>query len=438
MKEIVFLELFNDFLWRYIGITSLMLMGIYLSIRGRFSQVVYFPRIVHSFFSQIKRTPTRQVYGVHPIQAFFASVGGAIGVGNLVGIITAIQIGGPGAIFWAWIAALFGMVIKYSEVVVGLRYRVKNTRGSYDGGPMYYLAAAFKGRWAAILASILLCIYGVETYIFNVMTTSFSENWGISSYLVVPILLLGCLFVVRGGVASVGKMSAILLPIFFLFFISMSLWVLIVNVSNIPQVITLIFSSAFSKQAALGGFAGSTVILTIVQGVKQGCYSGDIGIGFASVIHSESSSTDPKKQAVLAVFGVFLDTFVVCSLSVVLVLITGLWQEPIASEVLVQTALALYFPYINLFMPIFLFLLGFSTLTSYFIVGLKAARFLHSRYGSPVYITYGIFAWIFFSFTESVYALLIMNIAGGLLLALNICGLFKLRKTLDFTLGRPS
>ena len=207
------------------------------------------------------------------------------------------------------------------------------------------------------------------------------------------------------------------------------------NIHLMPELLGTVVSSAFSEHAAVGGFLGSGLLATVSHGVRRGCYSGDIGIGYASVIHSETSAKVPEKQAFLVIFEIFLDTFFICTTSVMVILITGTWHQVPDSVMLVQTALSNYFPYMNFFMPLFLFLVGYATINAYFCVGLKCAGELMPRYGKVLYFAYAIFALLFFSFFDSTLAQAIMAIAGGLLLVINSIGIFLLRKEISFYLA---
>ncbi|HEX2582651.1 MAG TPA: amino acid carrier protein, partial [Chlamydiales bacterium] len=380
------LELLNDFIWAHIAFLLLAVLGLYFTIRSRFFQVRKFPAILRSFahFFYDKTSGN----GVHPLKAFFAAIGGCIGIGNIVGICTAVEIGGPGALFWTWVGGLFGMVIQYAEVYLGMKYRVKNSEGSFDGGPMYFLPPAYKGKWIAPVMAILLCIYGVEFFMFNVMADSISTNWHLNQTLVITVLLLATVLVATGGIRRVGEVCSAVIPLFILLYLGMGLWVLGTNILAVPEVIRMIFEGAFSSQAAVGGFAGSTVALTISMGLSRGAYSGDIGVGYTSIIHAESRTTHFGRQASLAIVGIFLDTFVICSISIFLVLLTGHWKEGIDSTLMVQEALGLTFPYMHFFMPFFLFLLGYTTILAYFVVGVKCAKFIAPKWGPILYYTY--------------------------------------------------
>ncbi len=427
-----FLETINEFIWGHIAFLLILGLGAYFSIHSRFFQVRRFGAILGSFFSFFREKNANT--GVHPIKVFFAAIGGCIGIGNVVGIVTAVQIGGPGALFWAWIGGLAGMLIQYSEVYLGMKHRVPNRQGSYDGGPMYFLPLAYKGKWIAPLICILLCIYGVEIFMFNVMADSFASNWHINEYLVVACLMVAILAVASGGISRVGQVCSGLIPLFILVYVLMTLWVIFQHTSELPALFASIFKGAFTAQAAKGGFAGSTVMLSISMGLSRGAYSGDIGVGYTSVLYAESGTQKIQKQASLTIIGIFIDTFVICSLSIFVVLATGHWNSGIDVTLMVQEALGLYFPYMNLFMPIFLFLLGYTSILAYFVVGAKCAKFIHPKWGPTLYYLYACFMLPTFAFVDAAQAFVIMSLAGALLLILNLFGIFLLRKEIRFGL----
>jgi AGCS family alanine or glycine:cation symporter len=376
--------------------------------------------------------------GVHPLKAYFACIGGCVGIGNIAAICTAIQLGGPGALFWIWVTATIGMIIKYSEVYLGMRYRVANKNGGYNGGPMYFLQKVFKTMWIPNTVCVLLCIYGVEVYQFTVITDSVVNNLHINQFVVIFTLLGLVLFAGSGGVRRVGDISSAIIPIFVVLYLGMGGWVLFNNLGAIPSALGLVFSSAFTGSAAFGGFAGSSLMLMMSQGVRRGCYTGDLGVGYAAVIHSESNATEPQEQATLTIFEIFLDTFVICTASVMIVLVTGVWHESISPSMMVQTVLEQYFPYMNYFMPLFLFMLGYSTINAYYCVGLKSAEFLHPKHGRKAYIVYAIAALILFSYGGVNQAQSVMTIANGLLLIINCYGIFRLRHEISFSIGKEA
>lgn len=422
----------DSFFWGYIGFSIIIFLGCYLTLTTRFFQFRAFPHVVSTFLQEIfKRSPNDR--GLHPVKAFFASVGGMIGVGNIVGIVTAIQLGGPGALLWVWVAGFAGTLIKYAEIFLGLKHRVQNTRQGYDGGPMFFLKEAFGVRWISVVICILLCIYGAEIYQFKVVVDSLAYSWGFDRMIITVCLLGLVIYAGIGGVPRVAKMCCWTMPLFLLVYVAMCFWIIGHYFSDLPAVLMTVIKSAFSGHAAVGGFAGSTMMLAIQNGMAGACYSADIGIGNDSTIQSESHTVYPERQARMAFFGVCLDNFI-CTLSILVVLVTGLWQTPIGSEnaPLIQMALAQHFPFINLIMPCFIFILGYTTLISYLIVGIKCANYLHPRRGVLIYILYSICALTFFVFFDQTTALLVMRIAGAFLLIINLTGIYLLRHQIVF------
>lgn len=427
------LEHLNELIWGNLAFILILGIGLYFSLRSRFFQIRRFGSIFRSFISFFREKQEKGP-GIHPLKAFFAAIGGCIGIGNVVGIVTAVTIGGPGALFWTWIGGLAGMLIQYSEVYLGMKYRIKNAHGSFDGGPMYFLPRAYKGKWIAPVICFLLCIYGVEIFMFNVMTNSFSRNWDLNEHWVAFALLAAILAVACGGIKRVGEVCSALIPLFIISYLFMGFWVLFQHIGELPAVILSIFKGAFTAQAAVGGFAGSSVMLAISMGLSRGAYSGDIGVGYTSVIYAESGTTKIQKQSCMTIIGIFLDTFVICTMSIFIVLATGYWNSEVDVTLMVQEALGEHFPFMHIFMPIFLFLLGYTTILAYFVVGIKCARFISKKWGAPLYYLYASIVLPLFAFCEPAEAFVIMSLSGAFLLILNLTGIFLLRKEVKFGL----
>jgi len=436
MIETVFsyLDVFEDLLWGCLGAPLILGLGLLLSLQSRCFQIRKFPAVVKWFISCFSIKKHEVKAGIHPLQAFFACVGGCVGIGNIVGICTAVQVGGPGAIFWIWVTAILGAIVKYTEVYLGVKHRVQNERGEHSGGPMYFLQRATSNKWIPMIVALFLCVYGVEVYQFSVITESLSRNFHCNR-LLIGIALLGLVFFAgKGGLRRVGAICGAIIPIFVVLYMGMGIWVLIQNASDLPLLFATIFKSAFSPSSAVGGFIGSSVILTLSQGVRRGCYTSDVGVGYASVIHSESAATSPQQQASLVIFDVFLDTFLVCTMSVLLILVTGIWNQPLGADLLVQKALATHFPLVDVFMPIFLLLLGYSTITAYFCVGIKCAEFISKKNGKRLFVLFALTALLLSVFVDTSQAQSIMSISGGVLLIINCWGIFQLRHEADYSM----
>ena len=284
------------------------------------------------------------------------------------------------------------------------------------------------------MVCVLLCIYGAEVYQFNVVVDTIAFSSGFDR-LAVAFCLLGLIFYAAlGGVKRVAAICGWVMPFFIFVYIGMAFWIIGSHYADLPAILAMVFKSAFTGHAALGGFAGSTVLLAIQNGMAGACYAADIGIGYDSTIQSEFNTVYPEKQARMAIFGVCLDNFI-CSLGILLALVTGLWQMPLSADngaPLVQIALSQHFPMMELIMPFFIFILGYTTLISYLIVGIKCSRHLHPKRGPAVYVAYSLFVMTFFAFFDQTLALLVMRIAGALLLIVNLSGIWCLRHEVFF------
>ena len=429
-----YLEVIEDFVWTYGGVPALMFVGIYFTYKSNFFQIINMPKILKIFYSYIYQT-SDDAPGVRPIYVFFASIGGCIGIGNVVGVCTAVQLGGPGAVFWMWVAGFFGMLVKYAEIYLGMIYRIKDKHNSYIGGPMIYLQQLQGGKILSSLVAFLFCIYGTEIFIFRTITHTIVEGWGWDKGLVIALLMILVLIIGQGGLQLVGKVSAVVVPLFLVVFASMSIYILAINAWMIPSILKTIFISAWTPHAAIGAFAGSTMMATMTYGVKRACYSGDIGIGYASTIHSQTSETSPSREACMGIMGIFMDTFIICTLSLLLILVTGTWKDGLHETVLVAEALQLYFPYINIFWPMFIFLLGYTSLISFYSVGKNAAVFLLGDNGNKIYPIFAALAFLGFSYIgENVHAMMFMAITGMFLLILNVYGIIMLSDKIKFNL----
>lgn len=430
------LEIIDNLLWGYAVLPALVFIGSLLTYQSGFIQLKEFPHIVKNFFHIL--TSKHNGQGVHPLKAFFTCIGGCMGISNVVAVCTAIQLGGPGALFWIWMTAIAGMILKYSEVYLGLRYRILDEKGHYRGGPMYFLPKVFKQKWLPKVVCLLLCIYGVEIYQFCVVTENISANFDINKYLVALILMAMIIAISRKGVHYIGRIAAILIPAFILGYLGMAAWIFWQNLNLLPAVINSVLQAAFTGHAAIGAFAGSSILLTVSQGMRRSCYAGDVAVGYASVIHSETAEEHPEKQASLAIIEIFLDSFIICTTSVLLVLTTEMWSAPMEASMLVQQALALYFPAMHIFMPIFLLLLGFTTIVAYFSAGIKCAEFLSPKIGRKAYYLYACTSFLAFVLLQTTQALTMMSITAALLLLINLYGIYHLRHEINFKLPKRS
>lgn len=428
------LDAADSLFWVYGGVPTLMLVGIYFTIISKGFQLIKFPSVLKIFYNTIHDTSVNK-RGVRPLYVFFASIGGCIGIGNVVGVCTAVQIGGPGAVFWMWVAGFFGMLVKYAEIYLGMIYRISDKKDGYIGGPIIYLQQLPGGAWLAKIVAFLLCLYGLEVYIFRVILDSIVTEWHVYPPLVILSLIALVILVGEGGIKLVGKVSSVILPIFLTTFVGMSLFIFAINIHLFPAMFKLIFSSAFTSHAPLGAFAGCSVIMAMSHGVRRACYTGDLGIGYASTVHSESSETDPCREASMGIMAIFLDTFVICTLSLFLILLTDTWHSGLSETLMVAAALGKYFPFVNIVWPFFIFLLGYTSLTSFYAVGKNSANFLFGPIGDKVYPFIATALFMTFPYIGDMsHAMIFMSITGALLLMFNVYGIIRLSDKIKFKL----
>lgn len=430
------LDCLEDLFWIYGGVPVLMLVGIYFTFISKAFQLRKLSTIFKMFLDTLYDQSENQ-RGVRPLYVFFASIGGCIGIGNVVGVCTAVQLGGPGAVFWMWIAGFFGMLVKYAEIYLGMVYRISDTKNGYVGGPIIYLQQLTGGKILSKIVAFLLCMYGLEIYIFRVITHSIIQGWNVYAPVAIFMVIALVVLVGQGGVKLVGKVSSVILPFFLTGFIGMSLFIFACNIHLLPGIVKLIIASAFTPHAALGAFAGCSVMMAMSHGIRRACYTGDLGIGYASIIHSQSAEQNPSKEATMGIMAIFLDTFVICTLSVFLILVTGTWHTDLHEMHMVSTALALYFPFVQVVWPIFIFLLGYTSLTSFYAVGRNAAIFLFGDIANVVYpcVATGLFITFSYIGTTS-QAMTCMSITGALLLMINLYGIIRLSDKIQFTIKR--
>jgi AGCS family alanine or glycine:cation symporter len=425
------LHTINDCLWEYIDFTLIILIGLYLTVKSRFFQIKTLLHPLQTFHALIRPTDIERKKGITPIRLYFTSMGGSVGVGNVGGIVAAVSIGGPGGLFWMWVAVFVGMLVKYSEIFLGIKYRSLNKTGGYDGGAMYYLSKAFKWKFIPVLFCILMCIYGTEIYQFKVVEDAIVNAFNINRYVVMLSLLAGTGYVIAGGVNRLSVVCSVLMPFFLLIYAFVCVYVICCSGTNIRTILADVLRSAFTGHAAVGGFLGSSCAQTIQQGMSNAIYSGDIGMGYDSVIQSETQLNSPHAQAKSAIFTLLTDC-VICTLTVLLVLCTGQWKSGCTHGFdCVVSSLSPYFPYVKQLMAMLFFLAGWTTILGYLSVALKSAKAISEK-AIVFYFVYAVCSFVLFSFLDQNFARLVMFIAGGVIMLFNLCGIFKLRKEIHF------
>ena len=277
-----------------------------------------------------KRGRKRDKNSVSQFEAFSAAISGTVGTGNIIGVTSAILTGGPGAVVWMWISAFFGMVTNYSENVLGLYYRKREKDGSFSGGAFYYIAYGIKQKWLGMIAAIfcLLAAAGMSGVQNNKIVGSFTSVIGNDAawikLVIGAVVAFFAAVVIIGGIKRIGRIASMLVPFVSLLFIAMALVIIGMNCSAIPETFSLIFSSAFSAKAVAGGVGGFMFKEIIKKGLARGVFSNEAGLGSSVIAHSASETREPVKQGLWGIFEVFFDTFVICTLTALVVLTSNI------------------------------------------------------------------------------------------------------------------
>ncbi|HMK52330.1 MAG TPA: sodium:alanine symporter family protein [Thermodesulfobacteriota bacterium] len=361
--------------WGPVTVALLVGTGIYLSFRVKFIHLRKF-RLGWRFAAQGMEVPARAheassaIPGdISPWQSMMTMLAGAIGNGNIAGVATAIAIGGPGAVFWMWASGLFAMATKYSEAILGLKFREQLPDGSVAGGPMYYLR---NGVRSPVLAWVFAFLAGMAAMTTgplaqtNSMALVLHTEFHIPKWLTGIGITIGTWLVVIGGIKSIARFAEKLVPLKVLLYVGGSLYILLTHIQLLPQTIALILKSAFTPTAMVGGFSGASVLLAARLGAARGLYANEAGLGTAGMAYGAARSRNPVRQGLIATVDVFIITFVTCTMTALVVTITGKWTSGTMSTALVASAFNTSIPVVGGWMvAVSSFLFGYSNLVGW-------------------------------------------------------------------------
>ncbi|MFC4903284.1 alanine/glycine:cation symporter family protein [Kocuria oceani] len=316
----------------YVLIPLLLLTGLYLTVRLGGLQ---FQRLGSALRLALFERKDEDAHGgdVSQFQALTTALAATVGTGNIVGVATAISIGGPGALFWMWVTGLLGMASKYSEAFLAVRFRTKDAKGEISGGPQYYLERGIRsgfGKFLAIFFAIAaaLAAFGIGNMTQgNSIASNVESSFGVPTWITGVVLAALTLAVLVGGIKSIGKVTAGFVPFMILFYVLGALFILIVNVAAIPQAVVLIFTDAFTGTAAVGGFAGSAIMLAVQMGVARGIFSNESGMGSAAIAAAAARTTHPVRQGLVSMTQTFIDTIIVVTCTGLVLITTGVWEQ---------------------------------------------------------------------------------------------------------------
>ncbi len=319
----------RDFIWGFPLIVLLVGTGIFLTMILKGLQL---RGLLYSLkLAFIKRKEDDQEKGdISHFQALMTALAATVGTGNIAGVATAIAAGGPGALFWMWITGLFGMATKYSEAVLAIKYREVDEFGTMSGGPMYYISKGLGWKWLGVLFAIFASIaaFGIGNMVqSNSVADAVNTSFGIPHWVTGILLATLTAMVVLGGIKSIARVTQYLVPFMIVIYIAGASLILLLKVSAIPKVFALILKSAFTPTAAIGGFLGATVMQTVRMGVARGVFSNESGLGSAPIAAAAAKTPNPVKQALVSMTQTFIDTLVICTMTGLVLLLSGLWNS---------------------------------------------------------------------------------------------------------------
>ena len=401
----------NNFIWGVPAMICIVGVGLLLSIRTGFLQIRKFPYAMKVTIGRMLKKREASDGALTPFQAVCTALAATVGTGNIAGVAGAIAIGGQGAVFWMWISALLGMCTKLSEVTLAVHFREKNAEGDLVGGPMYYIKNGLKKQWHWL--AYLFAAFGVLTVFgtgnatqVNTITTAIDSalyNYGVISEqnvstlnLVIGIILAVLIgLILLGGIKRIGQVAEKLVPFMAVIYIILAIGVVILNYRNIPTVFASIFKGAFSPASVTGGAVGS-FFMSMKKGVSRGIFSNEAGLGTGSIAHACADTRKPVKQGFFGIFEVFVDTIVICTLTALVILCSGVpvgYGDAAGAELTILGFTSTYGSWVSIFTAIAMCCFAFSTIIGWGLYGTRCVEFLlGTRANRPFMILYALVA----------------------------------------------
>ena len=352
--------------------------GIYLTLRLGLLQILRLPKAFQLIFTKDKGHGD-----VSSFAALCTALAATVGTGNIIGVATAIKVGGPGALFWMWVAAFFGMATKYAEGLLAIKYRTKDDHGAVAGGPMYYILLGMGEKWRPLaiffaVAGVLVALLGIGTFTqVNSITESVQNTASIDPTITALVLSIFVGIAVFGGLKSISKVSTTVVPFMAIVYILGTLTVIFFNIDKVPATLSLVLTSAFSPIAAVGGFAGASVRMAIQNGVARGVFSNESGLGSAPIAAAAAKTNEPVEQGLISMTGTFIDTLIICTLTGLTILVTGVWNGNLDGVALTQSAFSTVFSFFGpALLTVFLVLFAFTTILGWNYYGERCFEFL--------------------------------------------------------------
>lgn len=401
----------NNFIWGVPAMICIFGVGLFLSVRTNFLQIRKFPYAIRTTIGRMFRKRNASDGAMTPFQAVCTALAATVGTGNIAGVAGAIAIGGPGAVFWMWISALLGMCTKYAEVTLAVHFREKNTNGELVGGPMYYIKNGLDKKWHFL--AYLFSAFGVLTVFgtgnatqVNTITTAvnsallnyhlFGEDQVPTSNLIIGIVIAVLVgMILLGGIKRIGRVTEKLVPFMALLYVILGLGVIVIHAGALPSVFGAIIGGAFNPSAVTGGIVGS-MFVSMKKGVSRGIFSNEAGLGTGSIAHACADTRKPVKQGMFGIFEVFTDTIVICTLTALVILCSGIavpYGEAAGAELTIRGFTSTYGSWISIFTAFAMCCFAFSTTIGWGLYGARCIEFLFSeKVTKPFMVVYSLVA----------------------------------------------
>jgi alanine or glycine:cation symporter, AGCS family len=405
----------NGYVWGWPMIVLLLGTGVVLTILTGAVQFRYLGFALKEVLGKITQKST-EPGTVSPFQAVATALASTVGVGNIAGVATAISIGGPGSLLWLWVSGLLGMCTKFAEIVIAMHYRETDETGTMRGGAMYTLKNGLGMPWLGTVfaALVSLAAFGIGNMVqANSVAASLQASFGIATPTTGIVLAILSAAVILGGIRRIGEVTEILVPFMAIFYLGGGLVILVRFAGELPGAIALVFESAFSGAAATGGFAGATVMMALRYGVARGLFSNEAGLGSAPMVHAAARTDHPVRQGLYGIFEVFVDTMLVCTVTGIVILVTGVWDDGATGAALAGEAFSVGLPgtWGNIVVTTSLVLFAFSTLIGWSYYGETGIVYL---FGARAAVPYRLL-WLVFIYLGAVGSLhLVWDVADTL------------------------
>ena len=372
------IDIMREVIWGPGMLALLLGTGIYLSIGLKGISITKIPYAFKQLFKGRKGSGEGEI---SPFNALMTALSSTVGTGNIAGVATAIALGGPGALFWMWCAAVIGLATKYAEAVLAVHYRETDALGKKVGGPMYYIKNGLgaKWKWLGMLFAFFGALAGfglANTVQSNAVSQVLETNFNVPTLVsgMVMSILVG--IVLLGGIKRIAEVAGKLVPLMAVIYLLATMSILILNAAEVPAAVFLIVDTAFNGAAATGGFVGASIMLALQSGVARGVFSNESGLGSAPIAHAAAETNSPVRQGSIAMLGTFIDTLIICTMTGLVLIVTGVWDGELHGAAMTSAAFSSQLPFGDIILTLCIILFGFTTMLGWSYYGERCAEFL--------------------------------------------------------------